>query len=75
MTKKELNEIFNEMNNISISDLGEFINNLFEEKFEGKFKKFEKFINAFHNTPILEDETYYVALDTIRDIESYYLGF
>lgn len=70
MTKKELNEIFNEMNNISVSDLEEFINNLFEEKFEGKFKKFEKFINDFHNTPILEDETYYVAKDIINDIES-----
>lgn len=70
MTKKELNEIFNEMNNISVSDLEEFINNLFEEKFEGKFKKFEKFINAFHNTTILEEETYYVAKDIINDIES-----
>ena len=69
MTKKELNEIFNEMNNISVSDLEEFINNLFEEKFEGKFKKFEKFINAFHNTTILEEETYYVAKDIINDIE------
>lgn len=72
MTKKELNEIFNEMNNISVGDLDEFIINLFEEKFEGKFKKFEKFINAFHNTPILEDETYYVAKDTINNIESCY---
>lgn len=75
MTKKEFNEIFNEMNNISISDLQQFISKLFEERFEGNFKKFEKFINAFHNTPILNDETYYEAREIIRYIEIAYLVF
>lgn len=75
MTKKELNEIFNEINSTSINDLEEYTINLFETVFEGDFKKFEKFINAFYDAPILEEEAYDVVLDTIRDIESSYLGF